>query len=123
MKNLNILLDNLEKKYPFVTQKLDSYGSGTLVQIIVASKKDKTIPRKENTESGIYVNNNTEKNCTIIEILYGNIQEKKKYEKELYNILVNILADNIIYVSFFYRDKDILRIQLYKMEELKKLEI
>lgn len=121
MKKLNILLDKLEREYPRVSQKLNYYGTGKLVQVIMANKKDKTIKTKDGVKPGIYVSD--EEDRKIIEILYANIQEKKQYEKELYEILAEEITDKIVYVSCVSQEKDSLLMQFYIMREVKSIEI
>lgn len=121
MKKLNILLDKLDREFPRVTKKIDNYGAGKIVQVIMANKKDKTIKTKDDVKPGIYVSDKEE--IKIVEILYTNIQEKKQYEKDLYDILIEDLKDNIIYVCCVSQAKDSLLIQFYIMREVKSIEI
>ena len=87
----------------------------------MSSDKDKTIKTKDNVKPGVYVNDQEE--VKIVEILYTNIRQKKMYEKELYNILVETIKDKIVYVSVVSQEKESLLIQLFIMKEVKSIEI
>ena len=123
MRKLNALLSKLDNEYPRVTKQFKYKGLGKVVQVIMSSTEDPFMKKmiKDNTKIGININNKEE--FEIIEILYSDNKQKKEYEKELYNILTDLLKGRIIYVSCISQEKQSLMIQFLIMEIVEPIEI
>lgn len=123
MRKLNTLLSKLDNEYPRVTKQFKYKGLGKVVQVIMSSTEDPFMKKmiKDNTKIGININNKEE--FEIIEILYSDNKQKKEYEKELYNILTDLLKGKIIYVSCISQEKQSLMIQFLIMEIVEPIEI
>lgn len=123
MRKLNALLSKLDSEYPRVTKQFKHKGLGKVVQVIMSSTEDPFMKKmiKDNTKIGININNKEE--FEIIEILYSDNKQKKEYEKELYNILTDLLKGKIIYVSCISQEKQSLMIQFLIMEIVEPIEI
>lgn len=117
MKKLNELIDKLDKLTPHVAGKLEDYGKGYMLQIISAYKKGKDINIKNEAKPGIYVNDSNE--FKLIEVLYENQKQKKEYNKQMFELLKEELANKIVYTSCLSESKDSLMIQLFILEEVK----
>ena len=121
MKKLNTLLSKLDNEFPRVTKQFKYKGLGKLVQVIMSSDKDKNIKTKEGVEPGVYIND--QEDFEIIEILYSDNKQKKEYEKQLYNILTDLITKKIIYVGCVSQEKESLLIQFLIMEIVEPIEI
>ena len=116
MKKLNELLDKLEKLTPHVSGKIEDYGKGYMLQVVSAYKKGNDLNIKEDAKPGIYVNDSQD--FKIIEILYENKKQKKEYDKQMFELLIEELENKIVYVSCLRESKDSLMMQLFILEEV-----
>ncbi len=116
MKKLNELLDKLEKLTPHVSGKIEDYGKGYMLQVVSAYKKGNDLNIKEDAKPGIYVNDSQD--FKIIEILYENKKQKKEYDKQMFELLIEELENKIVYVSCLSESKDSLMMQLFILEEV-----
>lgn len=120
MKKLNELIDKIDKLTPHVAGKLEDYGKGYILQVVVANKKSGEIQIKEDAKPGIYVKDSI--GFKIIEILYENIKQKKEYEKQMFTLLKEEIDNKIIYTSCLSETKDSLMIQLFVLNEIKNFD-
>lgn len=121
MKELNVLLDKLDKECPHVFNKIDKYGQGKIIQVVIGNKKNKTIQIQKDKQTGVY---KTETNALdIIEVLYSTSSEKKKFIKELIEILENKLNEKVVYVSCLSVTKDTALLQLYALDKVNKFKL
>ena len=127
MKKLNTLLSKLDSEFPRVTKQFKHKDLGKVVQVIMSSIDDPYMGKmiKDKNKTGITINNQDD--FEIIEVLYADDKQKKECEKELYNILVDLIKGKIIYVGCVSQEKvkkkESLVMQFLIMEIVEPIEI
>ena len=116
MKELNKLLEKLDKQCPHATNKIETYGTGKIIQIIVGDINTKTFKVDQEKLPGVYTNETD--TVDIIEVLYKTNAERKKFAKQLMNTLKEKLDKKIVFTSVISETDDTLLIQLYALDAL-----
>jgi hypothetical protein len=123
MKKLNEFISYIEKYIPTAYCEIKDLGKGFYVQVIMSSTSNKNISVKESATTGIYVNDivkTSEGNdIQLIEILYDNNGDKKRFSRQLVDELTKIFANKYIFCNVLSEGKEELRMQFMVLEEIK----
>lgn len=120
MKKFNEFISKIQNEIPLVTNKIEKYGEGYILQALMFSRENKAV--KEEAKEGIYIGNMTEHNhikAQVIEVLYSSNAEKKLYSRNLVEELEKRFKDKYVYLSYLEESKDLCRIQFYILDNIK----
>lgn len=122
MKRFNEFISYVEQNIPVVYNNIDTFGDGYILQVIMASDKNKEMI-KEKAKSGLFISDliETKNNRKIksIEILYSNNAERKLYSRELVENLKQLFNSKIVYVSLLDNQKEKVLMQFYILDNVK----